>query len=544
MKFAIYSRKSKFTEKGESIENQIILCKEYILNHFENINNEDISIYEDEGFSGKNLDRPQFQLMLEAANKSKFNCIVCYRLDRISRNVSDFSTLVENLNSKEVSFICIKEQFDTTTPMGRAMMYIASVFAQLERETIAERVRDNMFMLARLGRWLGGNVPLGFDSIKEEVEFEDGKSKKFFRLIVNETEINTVKLIYSKFLELKSLSSITSYLLIKDIKTKNNINFNNITIRDILKNPVYCIADIDSYTYFKENGSEICTSKENFDGEYGLISYNKRNYNTSNWKRNEKSKWIIAIGMHNGIINGSDWTEIQKMLEYNSQKYPSYFKVHNSYALLSGILKCKICGSHMRPKSRNRMDNNGNKIFDYICETKKKSNCTKCNCDNLSGIKTDKLICDELLNYTREDSFIYKSLKELKEYINNYNKSKYNSFKELETELSIKRKKISNLIITLSDGNKSEIFIKYVEEEVAILGNECKSLEKKIVDIKTNLQNISISKYNFSSITDYLGYFKENFNILSIEKKRELIRSLIHRVEWNGEELHIFIYDE
>ncbi len=98
--------------------------------------------------------------------RQKPDYLVCYRLDRISRNVSDFSALIEELNDRNISFVCIKEEFDTSKPMGKAMMYIASVFAQLERETIAERVRDNMLMLARTGRWLGGTPPLGYTSEK------------------------------------------------------------------------------------------------------------------------------------------------------------------------------------------------------------------------------------------------------------------------------------------------------------------------------------------------------------------------------------------
>lgn len=102
--------------------------------------------------------------MLRDIKLNKPEYVVCYRLDRISRNVSDFSSLIEDLNSYNISFVCIKEEFDTSKPMGKAMMYIASVFAQLERETIAERVRDNMLMLARTGRWLGGTTPTGFTS--------------------------------------------------------------------------------------------------------------------------------------------------------------------------------------------------------------------------------------------------------------------------------------------------------------------------------------------------------------------------------------------
>ena len=149
---AIYSRKSRFTGKGESIGNQVELCKEYVRAHFGDAALDRIIVYEDEGYSGGNLNRPDFKKMMEDAGKRRFKAIIVYRLDRISRNVSDFSSLIEDLNSYNISFICIKEEFDTSKPMGKAMMYIASVFAQLERETIAERVRDNMLMLARTGR--------------------------------------------------------------------------------------------------------------------------------------------------------------------------------------------------------------------------------------------------------------------------------------------------------------------------------------------------------------------------------------------------------
>ena len=129
MKFKIYSRKSVFTGKGESVENQVELCRQYIFSHFPGSTESDLAVYEDEGFSGKNLDRPQLRRMLQDMRADRPDCLVCYRLDRISRSVGDFAALIEQLNRWGVSFICIREKFDTGTPMGKAMMYIASVFA-------------------------------------------------------------------------------------------------------------------------------------------------------------------------------------------------------------------------------------------------------------------------------------------------------------------------------------------------------------------------------------------------------------------------------
>ena len=142
---AVYSRKSKFTGKGESIDNQIEMCKAYLKMHFsDKYDYMNITVFEDEGFSGGNTNRPQFQEMLKMIKERKFDTLICYRLDRISRNTGDFVKLIEELKQYGVSFISIKENFDTNTPLGTAMMMVSSIFAQLERDTIAERIRDNM----------------------------------------------------------------------------------------------------------------------------------------------------------------------------------------------------------------------------------------------------------------------------------------------------------------------------------------------------------------------------------------------------------------
>ncbi len=173
MRFFIYGRKSIQTGKGDSIGNQVHLCRQFIMARFPETAEDEITVYEDEGFSGKNLNRPKFQQMYRDFSRKKPDYLVCYRLDRISRSISDFATLFEDLNKKSIAFLCIKENFDTSTPMGKAMLYITSVFAQLERETIAQRVRDNMVLLARKGHWLGGTAPLGFVTVNVEV---DGKA--------------------------------------------------------------------------------------------------------------------------------------------------------------------------------------------------------------------------------------------------------------------------------------------------------------------------------------------------------------------------------
>jgi len=242
MRAAIYSRKSRYTGKGESIENQIQLCKEHAIKFLE-IVEENFFVYEDEGFSGGNTNRPQFQRMMKDAKEKKFDVIICYRLDRISRNVSDFSNLIKDLKKNNVDFVSIREQFDTTTPMGRAMMYIASVFSQLERETIAERIKDNMVQLAKTGRWLGGIPPTGYESKPIVILDESGKERKMFKLSPISDELDVIQLIYDKYVRLKSITNVEKYLVTNKIKTKNGLDFQRYSVRFILGNPVYAKAD-------------------------------------------------------------------------------------------------------------------------------------------------------------------------------------------------------------------------------------------------------------------------------------------------------------
>ena len=220
---AIYSRKSRYTGKGESIGNQIDLCREYIRTHYGDAAAEHAVVFEDEGFSGGNLNRPDFKKMMTAAKDRKFKAIVVYRLDRISRNISDFSSLIEELGRLGIGFVSIRESFDTSSPMGRAMMYIASVFSQLERETIAERIRDNMHELAKTGRWLGGTTPTGYASESVKSITVDGKTKKACKLKLLPDEAEIIYKIFDLYEQYDSLTMTETELLRQGIKTKTGV---------------------------------------------------------------------------------------------------------------------------------------------------------------------------------------------------------------------------------------------------------------------------------------------------------------------------------
>ncbi|WP_035795780.1 recombinase family protein, partial [Clostridium akagii] len=308
---AIYSRKSIYSSKGESLENQIKSCKDYLSrDEFYNF-----LIYQDEGFSGKNINRPQFKTMLRAARDKKFNILICYRLDRVSRNVSDFSKLIDELNKNGISFISVAEQFDTSKPMGRAMMYIASVFSQLERETIAERVMDNMLELSKSGRWLGGRTPTGFKSTAVTSIDEYLNERTLFKLFPIKEEIEIVQLIYEEYTKKQSLAKVAKYLLQNNFKTRMNNDFSSVTIAGILHSPVYVRATGKVFVFLNKKGIETIG---NPDGIHGMLSYNKRKGKTGPYR--ECDKWIYAMANHEGVVSGSTWLEVQEILHRLQKK--------------------------------------------------------------------------------------------------------------------------------------------------------------------------------------------------------------------------------
>ena len=542
MKIAIYSRKSKFTGKGESIENQVVLCREYIQRNIPEAKDSDILVYEDEGFSAKNLDRPQFRMMMQSARKQPFDYIVVYRLDRISRNVGDFATLIEELNGMNTAFICIKEQFDTSTPMGRAMMNIAAVFAQLERETIAERVRDNLVLLARTGRWLGGVTPLGFVGEKTTVTDAEGKSRSAYKLSVVDDEMSRVRTIYAKFLEFQSLTKVATWCIQNNIKTREGREFRMRTVRDILTNPVYCTADEAAFDYFTKLGSDVCFEREKADGKHGLMPFHRTEQNGKKQLRLPPEEWMISLGKHKPIIPSEEWIKAQEIISGNAGK-SFYRPVRNQVSVFSGLVRCANCGSIMRPRinSNARREADGSQTFYYMCELKERSRLKNCQMCNVNGNVLDKLLCDEIMNFNKPSSNVGKQLDSILRQIEKKTGGNREQTEELTKQLSEKKRMIANLMKTLAMNEPTSTLFEYTKNEVERLDSEIKNTENELAKLSYISEQDDKRSEHVDMLVKSLGEFRERFAELSVVDKRDFMRKIIDRIEWDGENAHIFL---
>ena len=536
---AIYSRKSRYTGKGESIGNQIDFCREYIRTHYGDAAAEHAVVFEDEGFSGGNLNRPDFKKMMTAAKDRKFKAIVVYRLDRISRNISDFSSLIEELGRLGIDFVSIRESFDTSSPMGRAMMYIASVFSQLERETIAERIRDNMHELAKTGRWLGGTTPTGYASESVKSITVDGKTKKACKLKLLPDEAEIIYKIFDLYEQYDSLTMTETELLRQGIKTKTGRSFTRFSIKSILQNPVYLIADKDAYQYFVDNEAELFSPESDFDGVRGVLAYNRSDQEKGRATvYNPINEWIVSVGEHPGIISSNRWIRVQESLERNKSK--SYHKSRGNEALLTGLLWCS-CGSRMYPKVTGRKTADGQVVFPYMCKLKERSRRELCNVRNANGNLLDAAICEQVKHLADHSSDFMKQLEKAKS-------AHAGNHSEFETKLSTLRKeqaetqrKINALIDSLADFSDSTAAV-HLKKRIEELNGQDATLSSRIRELESLTDNGVLGGIEFDVMRQLLTVFHDNIDDMTVTQKRAAIRTVVRKVVWDGKVAHVVLF--
>jgi site-specific DNA recombinase len=290
LRCAIYTRKS--TEHGleqefNSLDSQREACEAYIKSQASQGWKVVPQHYDDPAFSGGNLDRPALKKLLRDIDQGEVDVVVVYKIDRLTRSLADFAKLVEKFDEKSISFVAVTQQFNTTTSMGRLTLNVLLSFAQFERELASERVKDKIAASRKKGKWTGGTVPLGYDA----------KDKK---LVVNNTEAETVRTVFRRYLELKSFARLVADLDKRGIVTKRRntkvlkyrggIPFTYGPLAYFLKNRIYLAEMHHGGKWFKGE-HEAIVDRETFDQVQRLL---KRNVNDRKVKRSESGALLMG----------------------------------------------------------------------------------------------------------------------------------------------------------------------------------------------------------------------------------------------------------
>lgn len=316
---AIYARQSIEKRDSISIESQIEMCKRAA--------DPDAAIYRDSGYSGKNTQRPAFTQLMADVRAGKIKRVFCYRLDRISRSVLDFSLLWQTFDANHVDFVSVTESFDTNSPMGRAMIMIIITFAQLERETIVSRYTTNRYARSNAGIWAGGRAPYGFEI--QKIDW-NGKRQSVLKPIPEKLQI--VQDLFTKY----TSGTASLYSLSKELNLNSTERWDAITVRRILKNPVYVCADVDVYSFYYGN-AEIINDVHEFDGSHAAYLVVKGGKSSAGHR-------TLSLAYHQGVVPSSVFIAAQNMLSQNKQLKNGH---RSSFTWLSGLLKCHKCGGRI-----------------------------------------------------------------------------------------------------------------------------------------------------------------------------------------------------
>lgn len=530
---AIYARKSKFSQRSESVSTQVTLCREHCERLFPG---SAFVIYDtDEGFSGKNTDRPGFQRLMEDIKSRRVDAVCVYRLDRISRSVSDFCQLLDLFRRYNIAFISLRENFDTSTPMGRAMIVISSAFSQLERETLAERVKDNIYELAKTGRWLGGQTPTGFDTAS--APSVTNSQKRAVMLVPVESELSTVRQICALFMELGSLSKLYTHCLLHNIRSRNGIDFSRTTLRCLLTNPVYCTADADAYAYFSTHPCQLCADESDFDGIHGIMPFNRTSKDGPYTLSKSPDEWIISVGAHPGTIPGAQWVHIQDMLAQNKDLGKSFQSAPTETALLSGLMRCAHCGHPMRPKLYGKVQADGSRLFHYICTGKQETRGQLCTMANAPGHKVDDLVIAHLSSLAASSAFQPGStVGDL--FSESSTVTAEQSIQKHQAAIAAAQRKMDNLVDALAEGAPPQLRTRLFEQMEA-LQQEIDRTQQAIDDLTAALLNSQGQHSLAAHLQTLFAAFDDSFSSQTYDEKRRLIRSLVDSIIWDGENITI-----
>lgn len=488
---AIYSRVSTIeqAEEGYSIDEQERLLIEWC----KKMDYEVYKCYADRGISGKDIkSRPALKELLSDAEEKKFQMVISWKINRISRKLEDVLKIVNLLENNNISFKSYSEPFETNTPAGKMQFQMMALIGEFERGTIAQNVKMGMCAKARAGEWCGGRV-LGYDLV--QMEKQPGAKRTKTKLVINEKEAEAVRFIFNEYGNGKGYKAITNQLNKIGYKTKLGNNFSVGSIREILTNPVYI----------------------------GKVRYNVRQNWSEKRRRNINANPIITDGIHEPIIEEGLWDKVQAIMESKKGK-PS--RIYDGEYPLTGILKCPKCGAGMViSRTTNKLaDGTKKRIAYYCCGAWKNKGTSVCNSNTIRVDKANEYVFNKL-------SELLSNEKMVETIVRNVNKERHNKINPAKKELERIDKELEKI-----DRKKTKLFEAYEEEVISKeefkerkdeLNKRAKSLQEEKEPLIVTLSDDVSEEIPYEFIKSIL----ENFSkVLTESATREQQKKLLHMI--------------
>ena len=434
--------------------------------------------YDDGGFSGGNMERPALQQLLTDIRAGGVDCVVVYKVDRLSRSLIDFARIVETFEKHNVSFVSVTQQFNTTNSLGRLTLNILLSFAQFEREIIAERTRDKMSAARRKGKWTGGHPMLGYD-----IDSRGG------RLVVNPDEAHQVRAIYNLYLDYSSLLPVvreidrrgwrTKQWVTKRGETQGGKPFTKGLLYRVLTNPIY-------------------TGKVDYKGK-------------------------IYDGEHEAIIAPETWEKVQNILQRNGRS--GGIEVRNNYgALLKGLLRCASCDAGM---IHTYTAKGPRRYRYYVCERAQQKGWATCETKSVSAPAIEAAVVQQIRRIGTDPHIVARAIAKAEE-------QRHSRVTDLTFEHQLTEKELAGLgaelrkLVPLVGRDQT------ATDRMADLQGRIGQTERRLTEIQQELAGLESQAVDEDDFRAALLEFGPVWDSLTTREQTRIVHTLIERVTYDG----------
>jgi len=439
--------------------------------------------YDDGGFTGGNMERPALKRLLGDIEDGKVDCIVVYKVDRLSRSLIDFSKIMDVLERQSVSFVSVTQQFNTSSSMGRLMLNVLLSFAQFEREMISERTRDKIAATRRKGKWSGGMPMLGYD-----VDARGG------RLHVNDDEAARVREIFELYLNRLSLIEVVKELDTRGWTTKRWTTrkgherggkpFNKNSLFKLLTNRIYL--------------GKITYKDEVYDGE------------------------------HPAIVDEDIFERAQRLLKRNGRSGAPY--VRNRFgAVLKGLVRCVPCECGMVPTHATKTTSSGgNKRYRYyVCQNAQSRGWHNCPSPSVPAPELEGFVVDQVKAIGKDTNLLAETLEESRRQREEAIGKLEDEKRTLERELHRHNAELRELA---SKGQTNGV----TTDRMADVQDRIKIAEQRTTEVREQIVALSRELVDAREVGEACSLFDPLWDTLTAREQARILHLLIERIDYDG----------
>ncbi|GIW80432.1 MAG: recombinase RecB [Gemmatales bacterium] len=438
--------------------------------------------YDDGGFTGGNMERPALKRLLADIEAGKIDCVVVYKVDRLSRSLLDFARMMETFEKHNVSFVSVTQQFNTATSMGRLVLNVLLSFAQFEREIISERTRDKIAAARRKGKWAGGHPILGYDI-----------DPRGFKLIVNEDEAVRVRAIFELYLEHQALLPV-----VQELDRRGWVNKRWTTRKG------------------RERGGKPFTKTSLYKLLTNVAYIGKIKYKTE-----------VHDGEHAAIVDAEVWQRVQALLQRNGRTGGA--AVRNKFgALLKGILRCVPCDCAMTPTHSTK---NGTKRYRYyVCSNAQKRGWHTCPSKSIPATEIEQFVVDQIKGIGRDPAVLNETIGQARVQGRARVAELEAERQGLERELQRWNGEVRKLLEQIAPDDRNTPAV----SRLADLQERIRIAERRATEIREQVIALSRELVDEREVARALSLFDPVWDSLTPREQARIVQLLVERVDYDG----------